>query len=434
MSISMILCWEWIDTALYKTLAIMNNIPGDLYGTIEMSRALAAIISLLVMAAESYLMMTGKRGMDAMKLLRIAIISIAITQSPILANGIRSIFLGSGDGTGGVEYAFRQTLLEQEQQIAQLQNEIALKRSTMLVEIDNKRVEIEKAKYTGIFGNNWIGEGVGATIGFAKNEVNELLSGTVGQMVHWQSASFGTAFKRIVNWIAETIFQVVYYGLLVGQRVFLGILTIFLPFALALSLAPMYKNAWSQWLSKYLSICLWSIVLYISMRYINTLIITCLESDLISINATINNAAKDGVPWANVSAIWNDVWNNFGSALNIVVAYLIGTYVIRQVPEVCSWLIPGGVGSHWGHTVGGVTQAMAMYAGAKVYQGAKTGVGALSGSMGQSNTSGPAASSITSVNTGIGGDQSSGFGNRSAELQSNEPPQQISTSNDHHNS
>lgn len=431
---SMILCWEWIDTALYKTLAIMNNIPDDLYGAIDMGRVLAGIISLLVMAAEAYLMMTGKRGMDAMKLLRIAVISVAITQSPVLAQGLRAIFLGNGDGTGGVEYAFRQSLLEQEQQISQLQNEIALKRSTMLLEIDKKRVEIEKAKYTGIFGNNWIGEGVGASIGFAKNEINNLLSNTLSQTLHWQSVSIGTAFKRIVNWIAETIFQIVYYGILVGQRVFLGILTIFLPLALALSLAPMYKNAWSQWLSKYISICLWSIVLYICMRYINTLIITCLESDLVSINATIDNAAQDGVPWANVSAIWNDIWNNFGSAMNIVVAYLIGAYIIRQVPEVCSWLMPGGVGSHWGHTVGGTTQAMAIYAGSKVYQGAKAGAGAISSSVGQSSASGSASTALASVNTGIGGDQSRGIGNRSAEPPTYEPPQQIASPDNHPNS
>ena len=42
---------------------------------------------------------------------------------------------------------------------------------------------------------------------------------------------------------------------------------------------------------------------------------------------------------------------------------LAGAFVLRMVPEVCSWLIPGGVSSGIGQAAGGVVASGAMMAG-----------------------------------------------------------------------
>lgn len=418
---SMILGWEWIDNALQKTLTLINDIPSDLYGTVAMGRALAAVIALLVLAAETYLMMLGRKGMDVMKILRVAIIAIAITNSGAIAGGIRHIFIGDGSGTDGIEGSFKKNLEAQEKQITELQIQIFDKRTKMNEAIDEKRYELEKAKWTAIFGDNKVSGAVASGSTFAENTINDLLANTIGLNQRVQSTLLGGALKRVATWVGETIFQVFYYGVLVGQRIFLAIMTIFLPFVLALSLAPMYKNAWSQWLSKYVSLCLWGIVLYITMYYINILIIECLNSDLKDIDTTINNAAESGKPWANLKAMWDDNFNSMSNCLSIVVAYLIGAYIIRQVPEICGWVVPGGVSSHWGHTVGGVGQAATMFVAAKTVQAAGA---VMTG--GTSAAAGAAASAAgggaSGVNTGIGGDQSRGFGSRNAEPPAYVPP------------
>lgn len=418
---SMILGWEWIDNALQKTLTLINDIPSDLYGTVAMGRALAAVIALLVLAAETYLMMLGKKGMDVMKILRVAIIAIAITNSGAIAGGIRQIFIGDGSGTSGIEGEFKKALESQSQEITDLQKQILDKRISMNNAIDEKRYELEKAKWTSIFGNNFFGNAVGNASAASENALNDLLANTIGLQFRAGSAWGGGIVKRLATWIGETIFQIFYYGVLVGQRIFLAIMTIFLPFVLALSLAPMYKNAWSQWLSKYVSLCLWGIVLYITMQYINILIIECLNSDLKDIEKTINDAAADGVPWSNLKAVFVDAWDNIGNSMGVVVAYLIGAYIIRQVPEVCGWLVPGGVGSHWGHTVGGVGQAATMFVAAKTVQAA--GAVATGGTSAAAGAAASAAGGVASAtSTGIGGDQSRGFGNRNAEPPAYVPP------------
>ena len=50
---------------------------------------------------------------------------------------------------------------------------------------------------------------------------------------------------------------------------------------------------------------------------------------------------------------------------------LVGAYIIRFVPEVASWLIPGGVSSSAGSTAGGI--AMGAVAGAGGFAGSVAG-------------------------------------------------------------
>lgn len=413
----MILCWEWMDASLEKTLQIMNQVPNDLYGAIDFGRAVAAIIALLVGAGEAYMMMLGKKGMDAMKILRIAIIAIAISVSPSLAAGIRAPFVGTGDKLGGMEGAFKEMLKEQDEEIDKLGKQVAELRGKLVYKIDSARVEIEKTKITSYLGHNWFSEGLAATIATAKNTVDKVLGGAISEMIYWQTTMVGTAFKKIVEWIAETVFQMVYYGVLVGQRAFLAVMAIFLPFVLALSLAPPYRNAWSQWLSKYISVCLWGTVVFICMRYINTLMIMSLQADLKEMNDIIAKATVNADSVSKAVSMVDAVWNNIKGALYTVVVYLIGGFVIRQVPEVCSWLVPGGVSSHWGHTVGGASQALTMYAGAKAMQAGSFAVGAVSDhlSHGSSSGGGTSAASVMKPDTGIGGDQSGQLGSRGAE-------------------
>ena len=64
--------------------------------------------------------------------------------------------------------------------------------------------------------------------------------------------------------------------ILVAQRIFMAILMIFCPIMFALSLAPPWNSAWSQWMSKFLSLSLWGFVTYMCIYYIDFILLyTC---------------------------------------------------------------------------------------------------------------------------------------------------------------
>ena len=81
----------------------------------------------------------------------------------------------------------------------------------------------------------------------------------------------------VIRFVGELIFQMSYYGILVAQRIFLTILAVFAPIMFALSIVPPWSSAWSQWISKYLSLSLWGFVVYMCLYYIDFILLYNLQ-------------------------------------------------------------------------------------------------------------------------------------------------------------
>lgn len=209
----------------------------------------------------------------------------------------------------------------------------------------------------------------------------------------------------IIRFIGEIIFQMTYYGMLVGQRIFLSVLKLFCPVMFALSIVPPWRNAWSQWISKYLTVSLWGFLVYLIVYYVDFIIMYYLRSDLIAYNSLLHNAAN----WNNIGALGMQA---IGTTCMYVVGMLAGAKILSMVPEVCSWLIPGGVSSGAGSMAAGTSSGVAGAAGAAVgvAAGAVTGgastAASVAGAYNQSRSSGGSVTSsiVGSVisNTGIG--------------------------------
>jgi phosphoglycerol transferase MdoB-like AlkP superfamily enzyme len=169
--------------------------------------------------------------------------------------------------------------------------------------------------------------------------------------------------------VGELIFQMSYYGILVAQRIFMAIMLIFCPIMFALSLAPPWSSAWSQWMSKFLSLSLWGFVTYMCLYYIDFILLYNLQQDLIAYDHLLHGSLNS---WSQIGALG---LQGIGSNCMYAMGMLVGAYIIRFVPEVASWLIPGGVssgaGSAAGATAVGITATAGAVAGNTVTGGAK---------------------------------------------------------------
>ena len=134
----------------------------------------------------------------------------------------------------------------------------------------------------------------------------------------------------------------------VSQRCFMTIMGIFCPVAFALSIVPPWANAWSQWISKYLSLSLWGVVIYIILYYVDYILLYCLQTDVKAYTTLLGN----------VDASWGQIGTlglqGIGSTCFYAMGMLVGSWMLKFVPEVSSWLIPGGVSSSIGSAMGGV--------------------------------------------------------------------------------
>lgn len=307
-----------IDESLDKLLVAMETFPnvavlGDAVG---MARVIGLCLALCVGSYECWMMMLGQRGMDVMKLFRIVGISICISSSSWICSALQVAAIGQ-------DAAWWDKLIYNVQNLGTTINNYAQRAA---VAAETKMSE-------------WIND--------------------------------------VIRFVGELIFQMSYYGILVAQRIFMAIMVIFCPIMFALSLAPPWNSAWSQWMSKYLSLSLWGFVTYMCLYYIDFILLYNLQQDLVAYNHLLHGSVNS---WSQIGALG---LQGIGSNCMYAMGMLVGAYIIRFVPEVASWLIPGGVSSGAGSVAGSAAMGITSTAGSAAGGAVGAAVGG-AGSVGKS--------------------------------------------------
>ena len=297
-----------VDQSLMKLLEAMETFPKSavLFNAVSIAKTLGLLLALCMGSYECWMMMLGRRGMDVMKLLRIAALSICITTSSYICSALKA-------PGKGLETTAMMMAQAKNREVAALELKVAEKQAGYLKRLREVQDSIETAKQVQAIGEDahWWDkliynmENLGSTI---NNYAQRAAVAAETKVSEW--------INDVIRFIGELIFQMSYYGMLVAQRIFLTIMATFAPIMFALSIVPPWSNAWSQWISKYLSLSLWGFVVYMCLYYIDFILMYNLRADIKAYES------------------------------------LLGAYVLRFVPEVASWLIPGGISSSAGTAAG----------------------------------------------------------------------------------
>ena len=323
-----------INENLESLLSAMSSFQGD-YGLgmiMGWAKMIGLCIALGVGANECFQMMLGRRGIDVMKLLHIVIISMCISFSGSIASMAAQPGQVLETAAQSMANSMNEDVAFQEELVAAAQDHyINAVRNHLQQLRENKDAEND-AKSSGVFDDirNW-GEDMKTA---AQNAIKEATLLAETKVCEWISL--------IIRYIGEILFQVAYYGLLVAQKIFMHILAAFAPLMFAISLSPHYKSAWSQWLSKYISISLWGFVTYVCLYYVDYIMLFSLQQDVTSYGSLMKDLSEDTSGNVQIGAIGMQA---VGTTCMYVVGLLVGVRVLAFVPEVASWLMPGGVSS-----------------------------------------------------------------------------------------
>lgn len=371
MTLTSILCTMGlpaIDSSLENLLAAMDSFPNVavLGDTISLARALGLLLALCVGSYECWLMMLGRRGMDVMKLLRIVGISICISCSSWICSAL--------DVPGKSLEATTKAMADaKNKEVAALELKVAQKQAEYLERLRAVQDSIATAKQVAAIGEDasWWDK-----LAYNVESLGETINNYAQRAAVAAETKVSEWVNDIIRFVGELIFQMSYYGILVAQRIFLAIMAMFCPIMFALSLAPPWSSAWSGWMSKYLSLTLWGFVTYMCMYYIDFILLYNLQQDLVAYNHLISGSVNS---WSQIGALG---LQGIGSNCMYAMGMLVGAYIIRFVPEVASWLIPGGVSSGAGSPAGAVAMGAATMAGSAVVSTASSAAGTL-GAMGE---------------------------------------------------
>lgn len=338
-----------IDQSLDKLLVAMEAFPNVaiLGDTISFARMLGLILALCIGSYECWMMMLGRRGMDVMKLLRIIGISMCISSSSWICSALQV-------PGKSLEATTKAMAMAKNKEVAALELKVAQKQGEYLDRLRAVQDSISTARQIAEIGEdaNWWDklvynvENLGETI---NNYAQRAAVAAETKVSEW--------INDVIRFVGELIFQMSYYGILVAQRIFIAIMVVFCPIMFALSLAPPWNTAWSQWMSKFLSLTLWGFVTYMCLYYIDFILMYNLQEDLVAYNHLLHGTVNS---WEQIGALG---LQGIGSNCMYAMGMLVGAYIIRFVPEVASWLIPGGVSSGAGATSGAAAVSTAAMAG-----------------------------------------------------------------------
>lgn len=334
-----------IDDSLMRLLEAMDSFPKSaaLGSAIGTAKILGLLLATCMGSYECWMMMLGRRGMDVLKLGRIIALSLCITYSSFICDALRA----PGDG---LEEVAKMRADDKNKEVAALELKVAEKQDGYLKRLRQVQDSIETAKQV---------QAIGEDASWWDNLVYNMdnLSSTINNYAQRAAVAAETKVSEWINdvirFIGELIFQMSYYGMLVAQRIFLTIMATFAPIMFAMSIVPPWSSAWSQWISKYLSLSLWGFVVYMCLYYIDFILMYNLLEDIKAYDTLLRGSVDS---WENIGALG---LQGIGSNCMYAMGMLVGAYVIRFVPEVASWLIPGGVSSSAGSAAGGVVAGMA---------------------------------------------------------------------------
>lgn len=282
------------------------------------AQALCAIFMFLYFGIKSYGMLSGDRPLEIMPLLRpfaLALVIIFWTGFVDAINFPLQVVTEKAKG-----------LLEDK---IDLINTIQQERRELLSEVARRLIEdsaeLEQFNTSNDVENMaLIGVDFGAIFDEIKGYYIILLS------------KFRYLIMETIEFVTISFFQACSYLIFFLQVVFAAILIILGPFSFALSVLPGFRNAYTGWIARYISVSLYTGIGYIIMSLSMVIIEYSLRKELLLLEYVLSDER----------AFFFYITSNDGGSNFYLVALVTGGLAMLTIPVISTWIInTAGVGS-----------------------------------------------------------------------------------------
>lgn len=323
---------DFIDENLFVLFDGLRDKTTDLFGEfVGDAQAIAAIFMLLYFGVKSYEMMSGDKKLEIMPLLRpFALGLVLMFWGPFI-----SIISYPGEVFTS---ASRSMFSDQVDEVEMLARERYALVDSVSTELIKTAFEVEWAEDEAK-DKAWYEFGL---------DIFEGIGSTLGGLYTYVMAKFRLLLFSIVEYITVVIFQVCVYIIFFLQIIFTAVLVILGPLAFAFSILPAFRDAYIQWISRFISVSLYSAIAYIVLSVSLIIVQYALVSEIDTLHQVLSNEA----------AFLMYVAMSSGCVNTFIVSLLIGALGMLSVPVISTWIVStSGVGQAVGGMVGGAALA-----------------------------------------------------------------------------
>ena len=307
-----------IELANYLDEFAKNNMGG--FKTIAAS--LGAVFALIVAGMQAYKVMSLQQG-------RFDILAIArpILFAFILANWVHVVNIVTFPGKK-LEIYFQDKYEVEKEMVVEKREERKKAAKEVTEKLREKRAAVKEAERAVSAGEdkNFMSQAIDwVTDGFDK--MGDIVT---GWLVTAESY-FAGWIESLFVWVGELFWQCSVYFIFLLKAIYMAVLVLFGPIYMMFSILPAWKDTWTQWVGRAVSVSLYGAMAYLVMIFSMQLMKYGIEADIKTLTFVASGDEGLGSYMAST----------FGTSIQTLVGLVCGAMAMKTVPEIATWAIPG---------------------------------------------------------------------------------------------
>jgi len=288
------------------------------------AKALAAIFMIIFFAIKSYEMMVGDKQLEIMPLIR-----------PF---GLAMVILWWGTFVKMIAFPTDMVANQTEQMFDSEQttvDNLRLNRSNLMLAVANSlytyQAQTEVAEKES---DTWYGQAWDAVTSTVKEGISTVVSPLL-ELKNRLTVGMQLLFTQLLELIGIWILRIAVYVIFMIQIIYSSILIILGPFSVAVSILPAFRDSFSTWIARFISVNLYSGIAYLIMYLCGLMQEYALTSEISKYQELVG---QNGLS-ANLEKMAWFAGNGVLSFGTVIIVFLIGAICMFTVPSISTWII-----------------------------------------------------------------------------------------------
>lgn len=288
------------------------------------AQALAAIFMIIFFAIRSYEMMVGDKKMEIMPLLR-----------PF---GLAMVILWWGAFVKMVAFPTDLVANQTEQMFNSIQGTVdglRFTRAGLMVQVADSLYSYQaQADVAEKESDTWYGQAWNSVTSTIKQGISTVISPLM-ELKNRLTVGMQLLLTQLLELLGIWILRTAVYIVFMIQIIYSSILVILGPFSVASSILPAFRDSFSTWIARFVSVNLYSGIAYFIMYLCGLMQEYALQSEISKYQALIgsNGTTAD---MARFAAFAGNGILSFGT---VIIVFVIGAICMFTVPSISTWII-----------------------------------------------------------------------------------------------
>lgn len=309
------------------------------------AQALAAIFMLVFFAIKAYEMMAGDKQLEVMPLLRPFGLVMVILWWPTFT---RVVAYPTDIISAKTEAMFDGSQTEV--------NSLRLQRAKLMAEVADQLLTVQAETETAkTEADTWYGKAWDAVTSTVKEGFADVWNPIV-EMRNRLQVGLQLLMTSLLETLAIWILRVAVYVIFIIQIIFSTILIILGPFSVAASILPAFRDSFSTWIARFISVNLYSGIAYLVMYIASLFQHYAMEAEISRYQELVGTAGP------SLEKLTVFAGNGVLSFFMVIGTFVIGALTMLTVPSISTWIIStsgiSSAASTMGRGAGGMSRIM----------------------------------------------------------------------------